>query len=276
MVISTVFRGSEEGAILRETQEISVELSGDGVLLQITAAGLCGTDEHFRHHNMVLGHEGIGIVEKVGPSVRLLQAGDRVGWGYQHDSCGICKECLDGNEIHCPKGEFYGIANTDQGAFATHAIWREPFLFRIPENLTDSDAAPLMCAGSTVFSGLQKACALPGARIGILGMGGLGHLAIQFASKQGYKPIVLSRTRNKEKDALELGATEFYVVEEPPKPTNDIQPLDVLLVTASQVTGKLLSVLIFPCTYAKFSRLELLGRPNGAERKDCYNEHSGD
>jgi D-arabinose 1-dehydrogenase-like Zn-dependent alcohol dehydrogenase len=266
MANCTVFRGSDKGVILRETQELSVDLFGNEVLLHITAAGLCGTDEHFRHHSMVLGHEGIGTVEKVGPNVRLLHVGDRVGWGYQHDSCGICKECLAGKEIHCPKGEFYGTANTNQGAFATQAIWREPFLFRIPEHLTDADAAPLMCAGSTVFFGLQMSCALPGARIGILGMGGLGHLAIQFASKQGYKPIVLSRTESKEKAALELGATEFHLVEDPPNPKDDIQPLDVLLVTASQVTGELLFLLVFPCTYTNRARLELLNQLNGAER----------
>lgn len=93
---------------------------------------------------MVLGHEGVGVVEAVGPDAKFLRKGDRVGWGYQTNSCGQCHECLDGSEIFCPKRHLYGEANTDQGSFATHAVWNEGFLHPIPENISDEDAAPLV------------------------------------------------------------------------------------------------------------------------------------
>lgn len=185
---------------------------------------------------MVLGHEGIGIVLQIGPEVRTLRKGDRVGWGYQHDSCGLCQVCLEGEEVHCDLGEVYGDSNLDQGAFATNAIWREAHLLRIPDNLSDVDAAPLMCAGNAVFSALATMDLTPGAKVGVLGMGGLGHLAIQFAAKQGFKVTVLSRTEEKEKDALDMGAKEFRLFENlPGLPLGE--PLDALLITASHFSG---------------------------------------
>lgn len=100
---------------------------------------------------MVLGHEGIGVVERVGPAVRSLEAGDRVGWGYEVDSCGACAECLSGTETFCPERALYGEANLDQGSFASHAIWREAFLHPIPDGMPDEHAAPLVCT-ETSFS----------------------------------------------------------------------------------------------------------------------------
>lgn len=93
---------------------------------------------------MVLGHEGVGVVESVGPEVKYLKQGDRVGWGYENDSCGHCLECLQGCETFCPKRELYGGANTDQGSFASHAVWREAFLHPIPDSMSDEAAAPLV------------------------------------------------------------------------------------------------------------------------------------
>ena len=93
---------------------------------------------------MVLGHEGVGVVESVGPDVKVLKKGDRIGWGYETNSCGTCNECLTGTETFCDARELYGFANADQGSFASHAIWREAFLHKIPEGLTDAAAAPLV------------------------------------------------------------------------------------------------------------------------------------
>lgn len=93
---------------------------------------------------MVLGHEGIGVIEEVGPAVKQLKKGDRVGWGYQHGSCGHCDSCLSGAETYCSEREMYGLADTDQGSFATHAVWHEAFLFPIPDGLSDEAAAPMM------------------------------------------------------------------------------------------------------------------------------------
>src|SRR5690349_520582 len=121
---------------------------------------------------MVLGHEGVGVVQQVGPDCKFLKAGDRVGWGYEVDSCGHCIECLRGSETFCAERAVYGVKNLDQGSFASHAIWRESFLHPIPDGLTDVDAAPLQCGGATMFSALQGV--LPSETIAVLGVGGLG------------------------------------------------------------------------------------------------------
>lgn len=93
---------------------------------------------------MALGHEGVGIVENVGPEVRQLKKGDRVGWGYMHDACGQCSECLEGQNTFCVERKMYGDANLDQGSFADGGVWREAFLFKLPDNIADEDAAPLV------------------------------------------------------------------------------------------------------------------------------------
>jgi D-arabinose 1-dehydrogenase-like Zn-dependent alcohol dehydrogenase len=179
---------------------------------------------------MVLGHEGVGIVEAVGPEAKYLKKGDRVGWGYENDSCGHCQECLQGSETFCAKRELYGAANPDQGSFASHAIWREAFLHLIPDNMTDEAAAPLQCGGATTFTALHGI--KPSETVGIMGVGGLGHLAIQFAAKMGCRVIVLSGTDSKRKQALELGAHEFIATKGKDS-ISTTAPIDRLLVTTS-------------------------------------------
>ncbi|KAG8404913.1 hypothetical protein J3459_017891 [Metarhizium acridum] len=160
---------------------------------------------------MVLGHEGVGIVEALGPNVKHLNKGDRVGWGYQTDSCGHCLECLDSAEIYCKERSIYGgNASLDQGSFATHAIWRAAFLHQIPEALSDEQAAPLQCGGATVYTALQGV--KPTDTIGIMGVGGLGHLAILFAAKMGCRVVALSGSDRKRDEAMALGAHRFVAV----------------------------------------------------------------
>ena len=179
---------------------------------------------------MVLGHEGVGIVEAVGPACHSLKRGDHVGWGYEVDCCGHCIECLQGTETYCPDRAMYGVSNLDQGSFATHAIWRESFLYPIPQGLSDIDAAPLQCGGATTFSALQGI--EPSDTVGVMGVGGLGHLAIQFAAKMGCHVVVLSGSERKKAEAMKLGAHEFIA-------TKDAKKLEVssqinrLLVTAA-------------------------------------------
>jgi NADPH:quinone reductase-like Zn-dependent oxidoreductase len=103
-------------------------------------------DLHYQKADMALGHEGAGVVEAVGPDSKVLKVGDRVGWGYVHDSCGHCLECLQGWETFCPERQMYGYADLDQGSFASHAVWRESFLFKLPDGLSDVEAAPLVSA----------------------------------------------------------------------------------------------------------------------------------
>ncbi|KAF2175719.1 GroES-like protein [Zopfia rhizophila CBS 207.26] len=104
---------------------------------------------------MALGHEDAGAVEQLSPNVKYLKKGDRVGWEYEHNPCGHCEWCLTGRQTFCPDYAFYGLADLDQGSFASHALWKEAFLFKIPDTLSDAEAATLMCGGATVFGAFK-------------------------------------------------------------------------------------------------------------------------
>ncbi|KAJ5965011.1 uncharacterized protein N7479_004887 [Penicillium vulpinum] len=226
----TVYKGSKDGIKQAETEREN--LKGDEVLVRTTHSGVCGTDVHFQTAEMGLGHEGTGVVEAIGPDAKLLKKGDRVGWGFGHDCCGHCRQCMTGWETMCPERKMYGVDDLDQGSFGTHAVWREAFLFKIPDNLSNEDAGPLMCGGSTVFNVLHMAQVRPTARVGIVGVGGLGHLAIQFAAKMGCQVVAFSGTDNKKDEAMKLGAGEFYVTSGV-KELKVKAPIDNLIVTTS-------------------------------------------
>ncbi|KAJ5203632.1 uncharacterized protein N7498_004511 [Penicillium cinerascens] len=227
----TVFKGSPDGAIRQEVTRRD-DLRHDDVFIRITHSGVCFTDVHFRNTDMALGHEGTGVVEATGPDAKILKKGDRVGWGYLHDCCGHCRQCLTGWETLCAERKMYATADLNQGSFGSHAVWREAFLFKIPENISNEDAGPLMCGGSTVFNALHVAQVRPTARVGVVGVGGLGHLAIQFAAKMGCQVVVFSGTDSKKDEAMKLGAIEFHAT----KGVKELKlgkPIDNLLVTTS-------------------------------------------
>lgn len=228
----TVFKGDKSGIPKKSTTTKPDQLTGDNVLLRVTASGLCGTDLHYKTTDMVLGHEGVGVVEELGPECKLLKKGDRVGWGYEHDSCGHCKQCLTGTEQYCDERLMYGYNDFDQGSFASHAIWREAFLFKIPDEMTDAEAAPFMCAGATVWTAMMQYNTKATETVGIMGVGGLGHIAIQFANKLGARVVVISGTDSKKEEAMRLGAHEFIAT----KGATELKvshKLDRLLVTTS-------------------------------------------
>lgn len=128
----------------------------------------------------------------------------------------------------------YGLADTDQGSFASHAVWKASYLFHIPDEISSSDAAPLMCAGATVFNALYLYNVRSTDRVGILGIGGLGHLGIQFAAKMGCEVVVFSSTESKKEEAKSLGSTEFYATKGVSK-LEIGKPIKHLLVTTSQL-----------------------------------------
>ncbi|KAH9218878.1 putative NADP-dependent alcohol dehydrogenase C 2 [Leptodontidium sp. 2 PMI_412] len=230
MVEFTVFKGSKEGKIVQATTK--KDIKADEVLIKVTHSGLCGTDEHFKHADMVLGHEGAGVVEEIGASVTTYSRGDSVGWGYQHDSCNHCKHCLTGHETLCPERAMYGYHDFDQGSFAHYAIWKADYIFKIPDSIPREFAAPLQCGGATVFNALRSFGAKATDRVGIIGIGGLGHLAIQFASKMGCHVTVFSSTDSKRDEAMKLGASEFVAT----KGVKELQvsgKIDHLLICAS-------------------------------------------
>ncbi|KAJ7717410.1 hypothetical protein B0H14DRAFT_3011881 [Mycena olivaceomarginata] len=174
---------------------------------------------------------GVGTVEQIGDHVSQFQVGDVVGWGYTHKTCGECEQCLLGQDQYCPNREEYGSHNHHQGSFGSHAIWDASFLFKVPEGLAPEHAAPLMCGGATVFEVIDSYNIRSTDRVGVVGIGGLGHLAIQFLSKMGASVVVFSSTDSKREEALRLGATEFYA-------TNGVESfemtkLDHLMVTTS-------------------------------------------
>ncbi|KAK5115310.1 hypothetical protein LTR62_001510 [Meristemomyces frigidus] len=240
----TVFKGTKNG--IEQTKTEKPELKGDQVLLKVTASGLCGTDLHYKNADMVLGHEGVGIVMELGPETTYLKKGDRVGWGYEHTSCGHCQQCLKGNETFCPERAMYGFADLDQGSFAHGAVWREAFLFPIPEGMSDEVAAPLQCGGATVFNALHQFNTQPTEVVGIMGVGGLGHLAIQFAAKMGCRVVVLSGSDRKKDEAMKLGAHEF-VATKGLKELKVERPLDRLLVcTSAQPDWELITPILAP------------------------------
>ncbi|SPQ23284.1 e368fd3f-62e2-4f89-ad8b-6e1dbbb18424 [Thermothielavioides terrestris] len=235
----TVFKGSKDGTPKKSSTQKPDQLVGDQVLVRVTASGVCGTDLHYLRQDMVLGHEGVGVVEAVGPDTKYLKKGDRVGWGYETNSCGHCHECISGEEIFCPERALYGDPGTrDQGSFASGAIWREAFLHRIPEGIADEAAAPLQCGGATVFTALYDV--KPNEVVAVMGVGGLGHLAIQFAAKLGCRVVVLSSSDRKRAQALELGAHKFLAITKEEgldakaiQEAGGVWPISRLLVTAS-------------------------------------------
>lgn len=229
MVSFTVFKGSKNGTIIQS--KTTREVGPDEVLVKITHSGLCGTDIHFQNTDMALGHEGAGIVEQVGKDVKTLTINDRVGWGWVHSTCGNCNQCLSGLENLCPHSKAYGNANLDQGSFATHGVWKPEFLFKIPASMELQHAAPLMCGGATVFHAMRDVKSTD--RVGVIGVGGLGHLAVQFASKMGCDVVVFSSTEDKREEARGLGASQFVATRG--KDELDIgPPLDHLFVTTSK------------------------------------------
>ncbi|RAL04045.1 NAD(P)-dependent alcohol dehydrogenase [Aspergillus ibericus CBS 121593] len=234
MVQATQFRGSPSGHIVQTTAELP-NIQPDEVLVKVTDSGLCGSDLHFLSVPMVLGHEGIGIVEQIGSACSRLKVGDRVGWGPILSTCDACDMCMTGREAYCPKVKMYGVEDFDiHGSICSHAVRKEQWLFQIPDSMSSADAAPLMCGGGTVWVPLVEQCK-PYERIGIVGIGGLGHLAIQFAAKMGCDVIVFSSTEEKRDEALNLGANEFYAT----KGVSDYatlgvpKPIDRLLITSS-------------------------------------------
>ncbi|KAJ7745463.1 chaperonin 10-like protein [Mycena maculata] len=228
----TVFKGSPDGIVQVTTHSESPR--GNQVLIKITHSGICGTDEHYRQAGIGLGHEGVGTVQEIGEAVKGFKVGDLVGWGYTHKTCGICEQCLKGQDQYCQDRELYGVHNFHQGSFGSHAIWDASFVFHVPKGLAPEFAAPLMCGGATVFNVIETYNIRPTDRVGVVGVGGLGHLAVQFLGKMGANVVVLSSTNSKREEALKLGASEFY-------PTKDVEkleigkPLDHLIVTTNSL-----------------------------------------
>eukprot|EP00727_Mastigamoeba_balamuthi_P000223 m51a1_g10198 putative alcohol dehydrogenase (347) ;mRNA; r:41498-42764 len=196
-------------------------LGPQDVEVDIAYTSLCHADAHMKDNEwgitaypIVPGHEGVGKVSAVGSEVKGLKVGQMVGIGWIRDSCGSCPNCQRGAENICHKG-YTGTIITAQGAqntgtFAKKIRIAEKFAFPIPAGLDAERAAPLLCAGIAVYEPLRRYIAFPGARVGVVGLGGLGHLAVKFARAMGAEVTALSSTEGKRAEATaKLGAHHF-------------------------------------------------------------------
>ncbi|CAH6720249.1 NADP-dependent alcohol dehydrogenase 6 [[Candida] jaroonii] len=195
-------------------------LGGKDVEVKVDHCGICGSDIHTVTGGwggtvvpVIPGHEIIGTVTKVGPEVTLHKVGDRVGVGAQIDSCFNCDRCANGHENYCEHSlSTYNDEKDGEisyGGYANFVTANEHFVFNVPEKLDSAEYAPLFCAGLTVYAPLRNNIKA-GDHVGIVGIGGLGHLAIQFAKALGATVYALSRGEKKKQDALKLGA-DYYI-----------------------------------------------------------------
>lgn len=229
-----------------ETEIQRRDLDINDILIEIKFSGICHSDIHTAHgewgpvnYPLVPGHEIAGIVTEVGSNVSKYKVGDRVGVGCMVDSCGECKNCQKGEEQYCLKGNVPTYAGVDkygeptQGGYATHIVVTEDFVVRIPDNIELDAAAPLLCAGITTYSPLNHWGAGPGKKVAIVGMGGLGHMAVKIASAMGAEVTVLSQTLSKKEDGLEFGAKEYYATSDPETFSKLAGTFDLIINTVS-------------------------------------------
>ncbi|MUK00546.1 alcohol dehydrogenase catalytic domain-containing protein [Vibrio cholerae] len=204
------------------------DLGAQDVLIKIDYAGICHSDIHTvrgewgpQQYPLTVGHEIVGVVEEVGADVSRHKVGDRVGVGCMVDSCGECANCTEGEEQYCLKGNTgtYGATDRDgtitQGGYSTHIVVVEHFVLSVPASIPYEAAAPLLCAGITTYSPLNHWNAGPGKRVAVVGLGGLGHMAVKIAHAMGAEVTVLSQTLSKQEDGKRFGATDYYATSDP-------------------------------------------------------------
>ncbi|XXG97580.1 hypothetical protein Hte_003886 [Hypoxylon texense] len=205
------FKALGEGLIL---EDASLKLPGSGeILVKVEACGVCHTDLCAQYNYlgggfpMVPGHEIIGTVAAVGDNVKGWSVGDRIGAGYHGGHDETCDQCLQGWPQMCDNPIANGI--TQNGGFAEYTTLKANAAVHVPKDVDAAKAAPLLCAGVTVFNALRSSGLKPNETVAIQGLGGLGHLAIQYANRMGFRVVAVSRGAEKEKAARALGAHEY-------------------------------------------------------------------
>jgi alcohol dehydrogenase (NADP+) len=227
------------------------EVGAKDVLIEIKFAGICHSDIHTARQEwreieypFVPGHEIAGIVTEVGADVTKHKVGDRVGVGCLVNSCGECEYCKEGNEHYCVNGSVgtyashdkYGNNELTQGGYSSHIVVQENFVLHIPDAIELDNAAPLLCAGITTYSPLRHWNAGPGKQVAVVGMGGLGHMAVKLAHAMGADVTVLSHSDKKRDDAAAFGA-DHYVNTSEEKALDEVQrSFDLIINTVSTNT----------------------------------------
>jgi uncharacterized zinc-type alcohol dehydrogenase-like protein len=198
------------------------------VLIAISHCGICHSDIHQARNEwggslfpMVPGHEIIGTVTRVGTAVTKFRVGDRVGVGCFVDSCRTCAACREGLEQYCETGMVLTYSGRDrdgritQGGYSTQIVVDEQYVLRVPASLSAAGAAPLLCAGITTYSPLRHWGIGKYHKLAVVGLGGLGHMAVKLANALGIDTVVLSTSEGKRKEAERLGASDFAVTSDP-------------------------------------------------------------
>jgi uncharacterized zinc-type alcohol dehydrogenase-like protein len=216
------------------------------VSIKIAYAGICHSDIHAARDEwgstrfpLVPGHEIAGVVEQVGADVTTYAVGDRVGVGCMVDSCRECENCRAGEEQYCLRGIVgtYGGTGRDgrptEGGYSTHIVVDENYVLAIPAGIGLDVAAPLLCAGITLYSPLKHWGAGPGKRVAIVGLGGLGHMGVKIAHALGAEVTVLSQTLSKQQDGIKLGADHYYATSDPATFTELAGRFDLIVNTVS-------------------------------------------
>jgi len=196
-----------------ELRECEIPVPGPGqILVKTEACGVCHTDVHAAKGDwpmkptlpFIPGHEGIGVVVAMGPEVTVVKEGDRVGVPWLYSACGHCEHCLSAWETVCAEAQFGGY--TRNGGFAEYILADPQYVAHIPSGLTATEAAPIICAGITTYKGIKETGAKPGQWVAISGVGGLGHLAIQYAKVMGLHVCAIDVDDGKLAHAKRLGA----------------------------------------------------------------------
>jgi D-arabinose 1-dehydrogenase-like Zn-dependent alcohol dehydrogenase len=211
------------------------------VRVKVEACGVCHSDVFAKEglfpgiqYPRVPGHEVAGVIDSIGPGVESWKVGQRVGIGWHGGYCFYCNPCRHGDFINCSKMKICGLSY--DGGYADYMIAPVTALALIPDGISPVEAAPLMCAGITTFNALRNSGARPGDLVAILGIGGLGHLAIQFAVKMGFKTYAVARGKGKEALAKKLGA-HHYIDTQSQKIADELQQMGGAKVVLSTITN---------------------------------------
>jgi len=217
------------------------------VALDISHAGICHSDIHTVRdewgaalYPCVPGHEIVGIVTEIGNAVSKFKIGDRIGVGVFVDSCRKCDACKSGLQQYCLEGMTGTYNNLErdgktpaQGGYSNKFVINEDYAVHVPANLDMAGVAPLLCAGITLFSPLKHWDAKTGKKVGIIGLGGLGHMGVKLAAAMGADVTVFSHSPNKKDDALRMGAKEFVVVKDKSDLASEAKKYDLIINTVS-------------------------------------------
>jgi propanol-preferring alcohol dehydrogenase len=233
-----VIEVAPDGSLQPARRELTEPTVGQ-VRIRVQACGICHTDSFSvqphdsEHPARVPGHEIVGVIEALGAGVTGWSAGQRVGIGFLGGHCGVCQSCRQGNFVACTDQPWTGMAV--DGGYAEVVYARASGLVAIPDELTSVEAAPLLCAGFTTFNALLKADATAGDLVAIQGIGGLGHLGVQYAAKMGLRVVAIARGTEKEKLARQLGADDYIdsVATDPGAELKQLGGAQVVIATAA-------------------------------------------